>query len=362
MKRTRRKRNANNNSLQGRRGGEKAVGGTLSSENSESTAGEDIVDGSPRSPDVEKFGRKAGARGGSRTQSTKPKGIRNNPTPSAETLLSRQKFDEGLRRGLLQAATNNSPLPDWLLQRKSYDRAGEFYVRLKAELVAPEQRDPAKIKRMLAELHSSQQQDAKLHDEADDTMPGQDFGHAEGLDAEDGDGVPVEQSTEGMHQQLSGIDGHTQSLKSLDLLTMKYQDGLRRALLNAAENGTSLSGYIQVRSVAGLGDFWVRLKRELLSNKRDGHRIKRMLDEWRSLEQQGAEAADDESFSAGEAEQEELGAEEGEANSEQWRQPGKGKLKDRQAVDDDDRDDDIFVRRPRRRHRLLARQQVEEEL
>lgn len=363
MKRARRKRNGNSNSTQGRRGGEKDERGTLSSEDTEITAGKDVADGSPRSPDVEKFGRKAGAKGVSQTQLTKPKGIQNNATLSAETLLNGQNFDAGLRQGLLQAATNNSPLPEWLLRRKSYDRSGGFYARLKAELVAPEQRDHAKIKRMLAELHSSQLQDAKQHDGANDTIPKQDFGYAEVPHAEDGDGVPVEQPTERMHQQLSDVGGHMQSLMNLDLRTMRYQDGLRRGLLHAAENGTSPNGYIQARSVASLGDFWVRLKKELLSTERDGHKIKRMLDELRRSEQHGAEAAGNEPFSAGEAEQEGVEAEEEGISSEQRRHPeAEVELKDQQAVDDDDSDDDVFIRRPRRRHRLLARQQVEEEL
>lgn len=357
MKRARHKRNANSNPLQGRRGEEKDVRGALSSADTEIPAGKDLVDGGSWSSDVETFGRKAGAKGGSQTQVSKRKDIRNNPTPSAETLLNRHKFDAGLRRGLLQAATNNSPLPEWLLRRKSYDRAGEFFVRLKAELVTPERRSHAKIKSMLAEHHSSQQRDAKQHDGADDKMPGQDFGHTEELDAEDGNEVPVEKPTKAMHQRLSGMGGQTQSAMNLNPNTTRYQDGLRRGLLEAAEHGTFPNGYIQARSVAGLGDFWVRLKTELVSTKRDELKIKRMLDELRDREEQGAEA-----------EQEEAKVGEEEASSEQPRNPGNFetgvKLRDQQVVDDNDSDDedDVFVRRPRRRHRLLASQQFEEEL
>jgi hypothetical protein len=125
-----------------------------------------------------------------------------------------------------------------------------------------------------------------------------------------------------MQQQLSGNGGRTESLETLDQLALDYQDGLRRALLDAAENGKSLSGYIQARNVFGLGDFWVRLKSELLSSKRDRHKIKRMLDEWRaSKEQQRAEAAASESFPAGKAGQEEMEAKDGKANSEGRRHP-----------------------------------------
>lgn len=366
MKRARRQRNANSNPLQGRRGEEKDVRGAPSSADTEILAAKDLVDGGSWSSNVETFGRKAGAKGGSQTQVSKRKGVRNNPNPSAETLLNRDKFDAGLRRGLLQAAANNSPLSKWLLDRKSYDRVGEFFVRLKAELVSPERRNHAKIKDMLAEHHSSQQRDAKQHDGADDIMPGQDFGHTEKLDAKDGNEVPVEKPTKAMHQLLSGTGGHTQSRMDLDPNTTRYQDGLRRGLLEAAEHGTSPNGYIQARSVVGLGDFWVRLKTELVSTKRDEHKIKRMLDELRDREEQGAEASA-EALNAGEAEQEEVEVGEEEASSEQPRNPANYetgvKLRDQQIVGDDDSDDeDVFVRRPRRRHRLLASQQFEEEV
>jgi hypothetical protein len=173
MKRARRKRNSNNNSLQDRRGEEEAAGRALPSEDRECTFEEHVVERSTRGPNVETFDRKTEEGAGYRTQSsTTHKGTRNTLAPSAETLLTRQKFEESLRRGLLQSAANNTALPGWLLKRKSYDRVGEFYVRLKAELVAPEQRDHAKIKRMLAELHSSQQHDITQHDEPNDTAPG----------------------------------------------------------------------------------------------------------------------------------------------------------------------------------------------
>jgi hypothetical protein len=155
-----------------------------------------------------------------------------------------------------------------------------------------------------------------------------------------------------------------QTLTKLDQLTMRHHEALRRALVEAAENGTSLSSYIQARRVASLGDFWVRLKTELLSNKRDQHKVKGMLDEWRDLAQHSAEAADHEPFSAAEAELEEVGAEEGDARPEQRGHPNEADmtLKGQHALDDDGSDDDVFVHRPRRRQRLLAREQVEEEL
>lgn len=358
MKRTQRQRTANSNSLPGSRGSEKNMRGTMSSVDTATTAGNDIVERRSRSPDVEQSGRKAAAKGVSRTQLRKHKGIRNNPTPSAETLLNRQTFDAGLRRGLLQAATSNLPLPAWLLHRKSYDRVGEFYVRLKAELVAPERRDHAKIKRMLAELHSSQQQDAKQLGGPDDTVPEQVLGDVHGPDAEDGDEVPVEiRPTGGPHQQSSDAGDHMQCSTNVNPNAIKYQDGLRRGLLDAAENGTLLSGYVQARSVASLGDFWVRLKTELLSSKRDEHKIKRMLGELRHSERKGPEATDDEPFSGREVEQEE----EADQNSgDTLTTEADMRLEDQQFMDDDS--DDVFVRRPRRLNLRLAMPQVEEEL
>lgn len=355
MKRTRSKRTANSISLRGRRDGEKDVRGMLSPEDTAITAEKDTVEKSPHSPDVEQSGRNFAAKDGSRTQFTKRKDIRNNPTPSAETLLNRQKFNAGLRRGLLQAATNNSPLPDWLLRRKQYDRAGEFYARLKAELVTPQRRDHAKIKRMLAEINSSQQQDATKHGLAGEKASGQALGDAEGH----GDRISVERPAEPTHQQLSGVGGHMQYSMNVDPSAMRYQDGLRRGLLNAAENGSFPSGYIQARSVASLGDFWVRLKTELLSSERDEHRIKHMLDELKDSERQVAHAPDSESFSAEKME----GEKDADQNSgDTLPTEADVRLKDQRVMDGNDGDDDVFVRRPRRRNRVLVRQQVEEEL
>lgn len=294
-------------------------------------------------------------------QLAKGKGIRTDPHPSAETLLNRYRFDDGLRRGLLQAANNNSPLPEWLVRRKSYDRVGEFFVRLKAELVAPERRDQAKIKRMLDELRSSQQQgDATQHTSADDAMLEQDVAHVEEADAEDIDEVLVEQPTKVMHKQSTGDGEHIQSSTQLNPNTKKYQEGMRRGLLKAAENGTLPSGWIQDRSAVSLGDFWVRLKQELLSTGRDQARIKRMLDELRSPELQGAEAADDELDSAGE--HEEVDDESSEQRRHDSIDEAEVEMNGHQSMDDNDSDDDIFVRLPRGRRRLLTRYPVEEEL
>ena len=349
MKRTRRKRNANSDSVQGRSGERKVVRDALSSEDAENTAG--------YAKETE-----AGTGGGSRKQLLKRKGIKNSPHRSAETLLNRYKFDEGLRRGLLQAAKNNSPLPEWLLRRKSFDRAGEFYVRLKAELVAPERRDQAEIKRMMAELCSSQPQDTNQQDGDDaDTMSGQGVGQVE----EDVDEIPVEQPTKVTHQQLTGDGEHMQSSTKLNSDTNRYYKALRRGLLKAAGNGTHPSGWLQNRSVARLGDFWVRLKAELLSAKRDQPKIERMLDELRASEQQGAETAGDQLVSDAEAEQDTVEEEEEEATSGQQRRNGNDeavKLRGQHDDADDGSNDAVFVRWPRRRQQQLARRQVEEEL
>lgn len=287
-------------------------------------------------------------------QLAKSKGIRNDSQPSAETLLNRYRFDEGLRRGLLQAANNNSPLPEWMLRRKSYDRVGDFFVRLKAELVAPERRDQAKIRRMLDELRSAQQQDANQHTGAEDATPEHDVAHIEEADAEDIEEVVVKQPTKGMHQHLTGDKEHVQSSTQLK------QQAMRRGLLKAAENGTLPTGWIQDRSAASLGDFWVRLKEELLSTERDQARIRRMLDDLRTSELQGAEAADPELGSA--REQEEAGDESSEERRHDGNYEAEVKIHGHQNMDDDDSDDDVFVRLPRGRRRLLTRHPVEEEL
>lgn len=137
---------------------------------------------------------------------------------------------------------------------------------------------------------------------------------------------------------------------------------MRRGLLKDAENGTLPSSWIQDRGVVGLGDFWVRLKEELLSKERDRAKIERMLDEWRASELQDAEAADDELLSAGEGELDE----EEEESSEQRRQPvndeAELEMRGQLGIDDDESDDDVFVRWPRSRQRLLTIRQVEEEL
>lgn len=361
MKRARRKQNKNRDSKQRRSGDKEDAGCAPSSSDAEDTDGNDVASRALRSPDAEMrvqnaTGYENGLGAGSQEQLTKRKVIRNDPHPSAETLRNRHKFDEGLRRGLLQAATDNSPLPEWLVRRKSYGRAGEFYVRLKAELVTPERRDHAKIKRMLAELDSSQQQDASQHDGADDTRPRQNSGHVDEADAEDVDEAPVEQPVKATHQHLTHVGEHMQPSTKTNPNTLKYYNTLRNGLLKAAENGTLPSGWLQDRSAAALGGFWVRLKEELLSETRDESRVKGMLDELRSSEQQGAEAANDERISAGEEEEATLEERDHPDNHE-----AEAKVEEHEDGDDDDSDDDVFVRRPRRRQRRLARPHVEEE-
>lgn len=217
------------------------------------------------------------------------------------------------------------------------------------QLAAPERRDQAKVKRMLEELHSSQQQGATQDDGADDTMPGQEVDHVDCADAENIDEVPVEQPTKVVQQHLTGDGEHVQSTKMRNPKTSHYQERIRRGLLKAAENGTLPSGSIQESSAVSLGEFWVRLKEELLSKERDQAKIERMLDEWRLSQLQGAEAVDEQPLSAGEGE---LGKEE---SSEQRRRPvndeAEVEMKGQPDMDDDDSDDDVFVRFPRRRRR-----------
>lgn len=300
------------------------MGDALLSEDAEYTAGRFVVAGATKSSGVETLGRgaagsKASAEGGPRKQLAKRKGIRNDLRPSAETLPNRYNFTGGLRRGLVQAANNNSPLPGRV-----------------------------------------QQQGPNQYDGADDTMPGQDVDHVDWSDAENIDEVPVERPAEIVQQQLMGDGKHAQSSTILNPNISKYRQKLYRGLLKAAKNGTRPSGWIQARGAAGLGDFWVRLYEEMLSEEPDPAKIKRMVGELGASEFQGGEAADGELPSAGE------GVLEKGESSEQRRQPvddeAEVEMRGRPDMDDDDSDDDVFVRRPRRRRRLLTRHHIEEEL
>ncbi|KUI60491.1 Histone-lysine N-methyltransferase EZH2 [Cytospora mali] len=87
------------------------------------------------------------------------------PQNAEQTLKNRRRFDATMRRCLLSAAGNKSPLPQWLRQHKA-ERLGDFFVRLRAELMAPE-RDQVAISRMLAELAEPYQNSTEQDDGAD---------------------------------------------------------------------------------------------------------------------------------------------------------------------------------------------------
>lgn len=146
--------------------------------------------------------------------------------------------------------------------------------------------------------------------------------------------------------------------------TRRYHETMRRGLLKAAKNGTLPSGWIQDRGVVSLGDFWVRLKKELLSKPRNQAKIECMLDELRASGLQDAEAADDDLLSAGIGELDE--EDEEEESSEQRRQAANDEaeveMKGQSDMDDNDSDDDVFIRWPRRRQRPSTRHSVKEEL
>lgn len=85
--------------------------------------------------------------------------------PLQQTTENRRRFEATMRRGLLSAAENNTPLPQWL-RRHGASRLGNAFVRLRAELLAPE-RDQARIARMLAGAAEPNQQDANQDEGAD---------------------------------------------------------------------------------------------------------------------------------------------------------------------------------------------------
>lgn len=84
---------------------------------------------------------------------------------SQATLNNRRKIEAAMRRGLLKAAENETPLPKWLHQRKTAP-LGDFFARLRAELLAPE-RDQARISHILSELSRLNQQDQDEEDDAE---------------------------------------------------------------------------------------------------------------------------------------------------------------------------------------------------
>lgn len=99
------------------------------------------------------------------------------PVPLQQTLENRRKFEATFKRGLLSAAENNTPLPQWM-RRQGAGRLGDVFVRLRIELLAPG-RDQAKIAQLLAGLAGPSQQDADQDEGADGPGPGaKDWGEA----------------------------------------------------------------------------------------------------------------------------------------------------------------------------------------
>lgn len=92
------------------------------------------------------------------------------PVPLQQTLENRRKFEATFRRGLLSAAENNTPLPQWM-RRQGAGRLGDVFVRLRTELLAPA-RDQAKIAQLLAGLAGPNQQDVNQDEGADGPGPG----------------------------------------------------------------------------------------------------------------------------------------------------------------------------------------------
>lgn len=355
MKRARRKLKGFGNSVLGSSGETQDMVEESFSKCTENRAEKSVAKNIPETPDTEinTYGestRGLEAKKSSRRQLAKHKGVRNDPRPSTETLVNRHKYDEGLRRGLLQAARSNEPLPEWLLRRKSYDRAGEFYVRLKAELVAPEERDQAKITRLLAELPSSQQQGTNYYDDTNEAIPRHGIDQVEVADTEVID-------EELLAREVKGDREVFEPSTELQSYAGTHYKALRRGLLKAAHNGTVLSDWLKLRNPSSLGDFWVRLKAELMATDRDQAKIKRMLDEFRASDQRNADATRDK-LTLAEAIAD--ANEKDEDDSEQEGYPGmdeaEAKVQGQPDMDiDEDEDDDVFVRRPKRRQHPLAR-------
>lgn len=93
-----------------------------------------------------------------------------NLVPFQVTLDNKRRLEAAMRRGLLKAAENNTHLPQWL-QRNRAACLGDNFVRLRAELLAPE-RNQAKITRMLADLAGPNQQAANQESDAEVPEPG----------------------------------------------------------------------------------------------------------------------------------------------------------------------------------------------
>ncbi|ROV99244.1 hypothetical protein VSDG_04012 [Cytospora chrysosperma] len=105
-----------------------------------------------------------------RTKASLAKRKKKSPVPLQQTLENRRKFEATFRRGLLSAAENNTPLPQWM-RRQGAGRLGDVFVRLRTELLAPG-RDQAKIAQLLAGLAGPSQQGANQDEGADGPGPG----------------------------------------------------------------------------------------------------------------------------------------------------------------------------------------------
>lgn len=105
-----------------------------------------------------------------RTKASLAKRKKKSPVPLQQTLENRRKFEATFRRGLLSAAENNTPLPQWM-RRQGAGRLGDVFVRLRTELLAPG-RDQAKIAQLLAGLAGPSQQGANRDEGADGPGPG----------------------------------------------------------------------------------------------------------------------------------------------------------------------------------------------
>ena len=200
---------------------------------------------------------------------------------SIETQTARQKR---MRTGLLKAAKSGRPLPEWL-QRSNVKSLGDFFVLLKAELQASS-RDQSRISQMLGGLQDKNQKATSpaavtlshVRDDRDH-LTGPEEGVEEVVGVENrGDVVRKSQKADETLDQQTGKN--VQPSKQTLVNRRRFEASMRRGYLLSAENKSPLPQWLQRAQAERLGDFFARLKVELLAPERDQARISRLLSEY----------------------------------------------------------------------------------
>lgn len=201
--------------------------------------------------------------------------------PSGKHARHAGKFHRQMRIGLLKAAGTGLPLPEWL-QRRSVQGLGDSYVRLKAELQTLP-RDQSKITRILDELDVASQESIFL---AAKILPraGEGHAHTTGPQEEDEESEYVEEVDVALRKPRQfAKDKKTKKNAQPSEETLenrrRFAATMRRCLLLAAEKNTPLPQWLHRHKADRLGDFFVRLRMELLAPVRDQARVSQMLAE-----------------------------------------------------------------------------------